>query len=77
MASDPLIPTIPPGYGLALEYRHIHISENPDSLEIGTPGKGGAIKVYGNFSDPETFRSKIKNAYELRNHAAALLGGER
>lgn len=72
MTPDPIIP---PGYGAVLEYRHIHISENPDSLEIGTPGKGGAIKVYGNFSDPDGFREKIQNAYELRKHAAELLGG--
>jgi hypothetical protein len=71
-------PIIPPGYGAVLEYRHIHISENPDSLEIGTPGKGGAVKIYGNFLDPEGFRAKIKAAYELRQYAAELLtGGER
>ena len=68
-------PILPPGYGGAIEYRHIHISENPDSLEIGTPGKGGALKVYGDFLNPETFREKIKAAYELRQYAAELLTG--
>lgn len=61
-----------------LEYRHIHISQDPDSIEIGTPGKGGAVKIYGNFLDPEGFRAKIKAAYELRQYAAELLtGGDR
>jgi hypothetical protein len=45
------------------------VTENPDSLEIGTPSKGGAIKVYGNFSDKEIFRAKIDNALELRTYA--------
>ena len=45
------------------------VTENPDSLEIGTPSKGGAIKVYGNFGDKEIFRVKIDNALELRTHA--------
>jgi hypothetical protein len=55
----------------------LHISENPDSIEIGTPGRGGAVKIYGDFRDPESFRAKIKAAYELRNYAAELLGGNR
>ena len=47
------------------------ITENPDSIEIGTPSKGGAIKVYGNFSEPETFKEKIKNAKDVREYANA------
>lgn len=58
-----------------VEYRHIHISEDPDSIEVGTPGRGGAIKVYGDFRNPEGFRAKIKNAYELRKYANELLTG--
>lgn len=68
-------PILPPGYGGAIEYRHIHISENPDSLEIGTPGKGGALKVYGDFLNPDVFREKIKAAHALRQYAAELLAG--
>lgn len=45
-----------------------NINVNPDSLEIGTPGKGGAIKIYGDFANKEEFKSKIDNAIELRNH---------
>ena len=44
-------------------------AENPDSLEIGTPAKGGGIKVYGDFNDKEAFKLKIDNAIELRAYA--------
>ena len=54
---------------------HYHYSVDPDSLEIGTPGKGGTIKIYGDFRDPETFRAKINAAYKLRKLAAELLSG--
>lgn len=50
---------------------HKHINENPDSLEIGTPSKGGAIKVYGDFGNKEDFKTKITNAMEVRQHAQA------
>ena len=46
---------------------------NPDSLEIGTPAKGGAIKVYGNFNDPEAFKTKIHNAAVVRDFAQACI----
>ena len=78
MSPTPDLPTLPAGAGMnaaVLEYRHIHISENPDSLEVGTPGKGGAVKIYGDFRDPAGFREKIKAAYELRRYAAELLTG--
>ena len=50
---------------------HQHTNENPDSIEIGTPSKGGAIKVYGNFADKEAFKKKIDAAKELREYAQA------
>ncbi len=74
----PDLPTLPAGSGpgaVVVEYRHIHISEDPDSIEVGTPGKGGCFKVYGNFRDPEGFKAKIKAAYDLRRYAAELLSG--
>ena len=52
---------------------HKHITENPDSIEIGTPSKGGAIKVYGNFSNKEEFKKKIDAAKEVREYAQANL----
>ena len=47
------------------------VNENADSIEIGTPGKGGAIKVYGDFNKIEEFKKKIDNAKEVRKYAAA------
>ena len=46
-----------------------HINDNPDSLEIGTPSKGGAIKIYGNANDLEAFERKVDAMIELRRHA--------
>lgn len=43
--------------------------ENPDSIELGTPSKGGAIKVYGNFNDKVAFKKKIDAAVEVREYA--------
>jgi hypothetical protein len=51
-----------------------HINENPDSIEIGTPSKGGAIKVYGNFAELESFQTKIDNAIKLRAYTNEKLG---
>jgi len=48
-------------------------TENPDSIEIGTPSKGGAIKIYGNFSNAEEFKKKIDSAKEVREYAQANL----
>lgn len=69
MVDTPILPAV------AVEYRHIHISEDPDSIEVGTPGKGGCIKVYGNFHNLEAFQAKIKNAHALKQYAAELLSG--
>lgn len=52
----------------------LEIKENSDSIEIGSPSKGGAIKIYGDFSKPEVFRDKINNAKEIRQYANAQLG---
>ena len=73
--SDRHFQPIPSGPTAAFEYRHFHISENPDSIEVGTPGKGGTIKVYGDFRDLEGFKAKIKNAHALKQYAAELLAG--
>jgi len=52
---------------------HKHITENPDSIEIGTPSKGGAVKIYGNFNDKEAFKKRIDNAKEVKEYANANL----
>jgi len=46
-----------------------------DSIEIGTPGKGGAIKIYGDFADPAGFEARIHEAVRLRNMTSDLMGG--
>lgn len=49
------------------------INENPDSLDIGTPSKGGNIKIYGDFNNMDAFQKKIENAIEVRKFAQAKL----
>jgi len=49
------------------------INDNPDSLEIGTPSKGGAVKMYGNFADEESFKKKIDAAKKVKEYANANL----
>jgi hypothetical protein len=49
------------------------ITENPDSIEFGTPSKGGAIKVYGNFDKSGDFQKKIDNALSVRQYAEAQI----
>lgn len=51
------------------------VNELPDSLEIGTAGKGGAIKVYGDYNKPDEFRTKINNALALRLYAKGQVEG--
>ena len=51
------------------------VNDNPDSLEIGTPAKGGAVKIYGNFNEVVTFKAKIANAMDVRRYANKLLEG--
>ena len=62
--------------------RNIHVDHNvhtdpklQDSLEIGSSAKGGVIKVYGDFSNPEAFRQKIEKALELRDYANSKVYG--
>ena len=40
-----------------------------DSIEIGTPGKGGTVKVYGDFGNAPQFEQRIKEAIRLRKMA--------
>ncbi len=51
------------------EVIHRHIDAQKDSVEIGTPGKGGAVKVYGDFANPEDFMHRIDNAFMVRGYA--------
>ena len=48
---------------------HLHKQDGPvlqDSIEIGTPGKGGAIKVYFNAGDVTDAKARVLNAMEVR-----------
>jgi len=47
-----------------------------DSIEIGTLGKGGAIKVYGDFSHPDEFEKRIRDAVRLRKMTVDLMEGQ-
>ncbi len=60
--------------------RNVHIehestNKSPDSLEIGTPGKGGVIKIYGDFSNPEQFKAKLEQAIQLKEFANSRIYG--
>ena len=46
-----------------------------DSIEIGTTGKGGAIKVYGDFGQAGEFEKRIQEAVRLRKIAGNLMEG--
>jgi hypothetical protein len=50
------------------------INDNPDSIEIGTPAKGGAVKIYGDFNKPEEFEVKVANAERVKRYAQERLG---
>ena len=43
--------------------------QNKDSFEIGTAGRQGVIKIYGNFNRPEDFKRTFDNAINVRNYA--------
>lgn len=44
-------------------------TENPDQIEIGTPGKGGCIKIHGDFNNLDDFKRRIDAAIEARRYA--------
>lgn len=55
---------------------HREMMKLQDSLECGTPAKGGAIKVYCDFSNLEDTKLKIDNAIIARTYAQSKLGGD-
>lgn len=58
--------------------RHIHENKEnrPDSIEIGTPGKGGVVKLYCDFLDKADTEQRIRNAMAMRELANRLYSGE-
>lgn len=60
------------------EIRHIHVPvpELNDSIEIGTPGKGGVLKVRFNAGNPEEADRLIRSAYERLQLSRELMDSE-
>ena len=52
---------------------HKNVTENPDSIALGSASKNSLIKVYGDFNKPDEFKKKIDNAKEVREYAQANL----
>ena len=46
------------------------------SLEIGTPGKGGVIKIKGDADNPDQFMRRIERAVALRAYAQEFQNGD-
>jgi hypothetical protein len=54
---------------------HKQVNDRPDSIEIGTPAKGGCMKVYFNADDsPELTRVRIQKVADARKFAQELTG---
>ena len=49
--------------------------ERKDSIEMGSPGKGGAVKVYFNSADLEDAKKRIDNSLEARKYMAEKMTG--
>jgi len=47
---------------------------NTDSIEMGSPSKGGVAKVYFNAEKPELAKAKIDSVCELRKYMAEKMG---
>ena len=68
---------IPPLLGT---YQHVHTSktEGPQyssSITIGTPSKGGEVKIYFDPADPVDAERRVKEAFRIRELARALSEG--
>ena len=46
--------------------------EFPDSVELGTPSKGGVLKVYFDASKLDEAKTRISNAAEILNYAVSV-----
>jgi hypothetical protein len=55
--------------------RHIQEGINyPDSIEIGTPGKGGTLKIFFDADKEEEAERRIRAGFALRTIAQQLQG---
>ena len=61
-----------------VDFHHEHIhktdrsGDRPDSIEIGTPSKGGTLKVYFDAARTDDANALIARAIEIHQKAAAL-----
>lgn len=47
-----------------------HVNDRPDSIEIGSPSKGGVVKVYFNAaSEAQEIKNLIDQAFQSRKYA--------
>jgi len=51
-------------------------TEYPDSIEIGTPGRGGNIKIYFNANNLAEAQVRIDNAVSTRTYLLAKLSAK-
>lgn len=54
---------------------HLHRQDGPqfkDSIEIGSPGKGGSVKIYFDASDPADAEVRIRNVMRLKKITQTL-----
>ena len=49
-----------------------HVTVRPDSLELGTPSRGGSLKIYFDSGDPVDSERRIREAFRLREIAQHL-----
>lgn len=49
------------------------VTENPDSIAIGSAAKDSLVKIYGDFSNLEEFKKKIDAAKVVKEYAKAQL----
>lgn len=59
------------------EVMHIHRTEgNQDSIEVGTPSKGGAVKIYMDMAKPDECVKRINVAAQMRKYAWDTIMGK-
>jgi len=56
-----------------METIHKEIKENQDSIAIGSASKDALVKIYGDYTDVNSFKKKIENAAEIKKYAKLKL----
>jgi hypothetical protein len=52
-----------------------HVTVRADSLEIGTPSRGGSLKIFFDAGDPIESERRIREGFRLKEIARTLAGG--